>query len=63
MLDWQETLTTDEMPPEWMWPIDEAIVEWMDRIREERLERAGKDPEDDREQVPMMGNELAAGRR
>lgn len=65
VLDWQEHLTSEEMPPEWMWPLDEAIVEWMERITEERKERAGggSSSRDERETVPMMQNEYARGRR
>jgi hypothetical protein len=59
-------MSSDEMPPEWMWPLDDAIVEWMDRIREERDEKYGRgdrDREEKRETVPMTSNELARGRR
>lgn len=51
------------MPPEWMWPLDKAIIEWMDRVKEERDERYGRDKDDRHERVPMMDNELAKRRR
>lgn len=55
------------MPPEWMWPLDEPMVEWMERVAEERKEKYGggsdDDRRDDRKTVPMMQNELARERR
>lgn len=45
-----------------MWPLDEAIVEWMERVRDEREEKYGT-KSDDREQVPMMGNAYARDRK
>lgn len=63
VLDWQENLFGDEMPPEWMWPLDKEIVEWMERVTAKRKEKAGKADDDDDVEGPMMSNELAAGRR
>lgn len=53
------------MPPEWMWPLDDEIVEWMDRIVDERNEKyGGSSDRDDREPAgPMMTNEYARERR
>lgn len=53
------------MPPEWMWPLDEEIVKWMERVVEERKEKygGGDSDRDSRETVPMMQNEYARGRR
>lgn len=53
------------MPPEWMWPLDEEIVIWMERVVEERHEKYGGGDRsgDSRESVPMMSNEYAQGRR
>ena len=47
-----------------MWPLDDEIIEWMDRISEERKERYGGGKDDDRDSGgPMMQNEMARGRR
>lgn len=55
------------MPPEWMWPLDEEIVAWMERVVEDRREKYGGGDKgsarDSRETVPMMDNEYAKGRR
>jgi hypothetical protein len=53
------------MPPAWMWPLDEEIVTWMERVAEDRKERygGGDSSRDSRETVPMMQNEYARGRR
>ncbi len=64
VLDWQENLSGDEMPPEWMWPLDAEIVEWMERVSSDRRDKyGGGDDDDDRTAVPLMKNELAEGRR
>lgn len=60
-------MTSEEMPPEWMWPLDEEIVIWMERVAEDRKERYGGGSDsgsrDDRETVPMMSNEFARERK
>lgn len=59
ILDWHENLSSDEIPPEWMWPFDKRLSEHFDEIKEAR-----NNPEavDDREVVPMMTNEMAGSR-
>lgn len=32
VLGWQEHLTKEEMPPEWMWPFSDEVGEWMDNV-------------------------------
>lgn len=62
VLDWQENLSSEEMPPEWMWPLDDEIVQWMDRVVEERKERfggGGSSRDDDDSGGPMMKNEYS----
>ena len=58
ILHWQENLTRDEMPPEWMWSVDHELEIWFERVQEERDERYGRDDRD-RSDAPMMRNELA----
>jgi len=62
----RDALTNDEMPPEWMWPLDHEMVIWLERVTEERKEKYGGSDRDDRDShttVPMMQNEYARGRR
>lgn len=65
ILTWQENLTKDEMPPEWMWLLDEDLVEHFDRVNEERAEKYGgggsRDDDDDLGGM-MVQNDLAKGR-
>lgn len=65
VLDWQENLTDDEMPPEWMWHLDSELSSWFDEVKRKRDDRyGGGDRDDDRPTtVPLMENELAKGRR
>lgn len=61
ILDWYENLTEDDIPPEWMWPFETALDEW---FKERKAEKAtGSEASDDRTVVPLMENELTAGRR
>ena len=64
VLSWQENLTEDEIPPEWMWSLDDELETWFDDVKEARKEKwgGGRGRERDRE-VPMMQNELARNRR
>lgn len=63
ILDWQENLLEDEMPPEWMWHLDHELEPWFDEVERKREERYGARDDDRDERVPMMDNELARGRR
>lgn len=65
VLDWQENLSTEEMPPEWMWTLDEEVVTWMEQVNEDRKERygGGSSRDDDTDGGPMMSNDLSRGRR
>ena len=49
-----------DIPPEWMWPYDEALNEWFEDVK---ASHDNPEDRDDREVVPMMTNELAEGRR
>jgi hypothetical protein len=57
---WQENLVGDEMPPMWMWPFDDELEIWFDRVDRERKEKYGGGESDTREKVPLMDNELSA---
>jgi hypothetical protein len=61
ILGWQENLVKDEMPPPWMWPHEEELEKWFDEVEASRKDKwGGSDAEDG---GPMMGNELAKGKR
>lgn len=66
MLHWQENLAPDEMPPYWMWPLDEELAVWFERVVEERESRHGggggssSGPDDG---GSWSQNEYAKGRR
>jgi hypothetical protein len=61
ILGWQENLAKDETPPEWMWALDEELEKWFDEVEEARREKYGL--RDDDTIVPMMQNQMTAGRR
>lgn len=61
VLDWQENLSKDEMPPSWMWPFAHELELWFEDVDQKRKEKHGIAGGD--ETVPMMNNELAKGRR
>jgi hypothetical protein len=48
-----------EMPPEYMWHLDEELVEWFDEVAAQREEKFGGGAD---ETVPMMENEIVNDR-
>lgn len=62
VLDWQENLPSDEVPPSWMWPFEDELEIWFDQVEEKREDKYGRKSGGD-ETVPLMSNELAKGRR
>lgn len=60
ILDWHENLTEDEIPPEWMWPLDHELVGWFEEVKRNREAKFGGKPD---ESPAMMENEYAHGRR
>lgn len=65
VLNWQKNLSSDEMPPSWMWAHDSELEQWFDEVRIKRDEKYGDGggDYDDREDTNMMGNELAAAKK
>lgn len=61
LLDWEENLQSEEMPPEWMWPFDDELEAWFEEVQRKRDEKYGGDSSASSE--PMMSNDLAEGRR
>jgi hypothetical protein len=56
----RRTLFSEDMPPEWMWPYDDALEEWFDQVDRRRKDRAGR-PDEDEEPDDMMQNQLTKG--
>ena len=63
-MDWYENLTGDEIPPEWMWPFDHLVAEWLEDVKARRADRfdSNKDDDSDSGSAVMMKNEYARGR-
>lgn len=57
ILDWYENMISTDIPPEWMWSFDEPLNEWFDDLK-----AANSSTTPEHTEVPMMENELAAGR-
>lgn len=63
IVSWQENLPEDEIPPEWMWPLDYELEQWFENVKRKREDKYGRSDDDDRDEVPMMSNQLAARKR
>jgi len=65
--DWQENLTSDEMPPRWMWPFNEELEVYFEAVDRKRKEKYGIEDDDTGStgdtSSGMMENEFARGRR
>ncbi len=62
VINWQENLPGDEMPPEWMWPLGEPLEDWFKTVEYRRKQKYGVTSDDD-DDDDFMENELARGRR
>lgn len=56
----QEDLSSDEMPPEWMWPLYWEMDVWLDRVVKQRKAKYGGGDEDDFDTAEYTENEYAA---
>ena len=55
ILQLQENLDRDEMPPAWMWPFVDEMNEWLDRVAADRRNpKAKDDPEDEKMQDNVL---------
>lgn len=59
ILTWYENMPEDDIPPEWMWAFDDLLNEWFDDLK---ASRGTSNSTPEHTEVPMMENELAAGR-
>jgi hypothetical protein len=62
ILSWQENLVEDEIPPVWMWALDEELNDWFEKVDRDRKAKYGGG-DDDYESDSMTQNELANNRR
>jgi hypothetical protein len=60
VLSWQENLPRDEIPPEWMWPLDDDLEAWFEEVQAKRDEKYGRS--DTVDGPGMMQNQLTKGR-
>jgi hypothetical protein len=59
IISWQENMQRAEVPPRWMWALDDELVKHFERIRD----RSGDDDDtEDRPAAPMLVNEHARNR-
>lgn len=65
ILDWFENLLEEEIPPEWMWPFDDELEDWFDKIKRDREDKhsSGRDDSSDSDSGAMLQNELTKDRR
>ena len=61
ILNWQENLGSEDMPPEWMWTVDDELEIWFDEVKARREERYNAGSGD--ETPEMMSNTLVRKRR
>lgn len=59
LIQLQEDLSSDEMPPEWMWPLPWEMGQWIDRVVRERKAKYGG-TDDDFDSAEYTENEFAA---
>lgn len=62
ILSWQENLTSDDMPPVWMWSLVEELNEYFDDLAVRRRSQGGADDDDDEPAGGMVRNQYAKGR-
>lgn len=60
ILQLQENLDRDEMPPRWMWPFVDEMNEWIDRVQSDRRNKSGA-PAATSDDDTMQENALLAG--
>lgn len=61
ILNWQENLVQEEMPPVYIWPFEEELELHFERVDKARKDKygSGSSGDDDDGGTPMMSNELA----
>ena len=57
IISWLDNLPKKEMPPQWMWPFDEKIIEWFNAVNSDRNGGISTD-----ESKNLVQNDFAKGR-
>jgi len=64
ILDWQENLTKDEIPPQWMWHLDKELESHWEMVEEKRKDKSGgSGSSSDDEGSSGLQNDLTRGMR
>jgi hypothetical protein len=63
ILGWQENLMSEDMPPEWMWPLGEELNDWFDAVKARQDERFGRNSDEKEDAPDMAQNELTRGKK
>lgn len=63
ILDWHENLLSEEIPPQWMWHLDDELEHWFDAVKKQRDEKYGGNNNSDESGGEVMENEYAKGLR
>jgi hypothetical protein len=64
ILSWQDNLLSEDMPPEWMWPLSDELEGWFEDVKKRQEERYGSHGREPVEDAPGMAqNELTKGKR
>jgi hypothetical protein len=58
VLDWQENLEEEYMPPRWMWIFEDELQQWFEEVDRDRRRKYNLNSSEDSSE-PMVGNELA----
>lgn len=53
---WHDNLLSQDIPPAWMWPFEDELSTWFERVEAERKERYGGGTDDGAQEAPMMSN-------
>lgn len=61
IINWQENLPKEEIPPEWMWCFDDELEQWFENVKAEREKKYNTgNSKTDYDKPGFMQNEFAA---
>lgn len=52
ILSWQDNLPKKWMPPQWMWHLDEELIEHFDWVEEQRHQGPNDEDDDEEDESP-----------
>jgi len=62
VLDWQENLSIEEQPPQWLWCFEDELEAWFDEVKRSRDSNSGGSGGDTEAEEGYMTNDLARDR-